>query len=66
MALRDDHMKGGSGYAAATLHNLGYELTEGAAGVPEVRQRRMGSGMPAGGMSKRVTAAGTRSAPSAW
>ena len=26
MALRDDHVKGGSGYAAATLHDLGYEL----------------------------------------
>ena len=51
MALRDDHVKGGSGYAAATLHDLGYELTDGTAGVPEVRQRRMGSGMSAGGMS---------------
>jgi hypothetical protein len=26
MALRDDHVKGGSGYAAATLHDLGYEI----------------------------------------
>ena len=51
MALRDDHVKGGSGYAAATLHDLGYELTDGTAGVPEVRQRRMGSGMSAGGTS---------------
>ena len=44
-------MKGSSGYAAATLHDLGYELTDGTAGVPEVRQRRMGSGTSAGGMS---------------
>ena len=53
MALRDDHVKGGSGYAAATLHDLGYELTDGTAGVPEVRQRsvKQGSGMSAGGMS---------------
>ena len=51
MALRDDHVKGGSGYAAATLHDLGYELTNGAAGVPEVKQHRVGSGMSAGGIS---------------
>ena len=58
MALRDDHVKGGSGYAAATLHDLGYELTDGTAGVPEVRQRRMGSGMSAGGMSAGGMSAG--------
>ena len=58
MALRDDHVKGGSGYAAATLHDLGYELTNGTAGVPEVRQRRMGSGMSAGGMSAGGMSAG--------
>ena len=51
MALKDDHVKGGSGYAAATLHDLGYELTDGTTGAPEVRPRRMGSGMSAGGMS---------------
>ena len=60
MALRDDHVKGGSGYAAATLHDLGYELTDGTAGVPEVRQRRMGSGMSAGGMSAGVYSGGAR------
>ena len=58
MALRDDHVKGGSGYAAATLHDLGYELTDGTAGVPEVRQRKMGSGMSAGGMSAGGMSAG--------
>jgi hypothetical protein len=62
MALRDDHVKGGSGYAAATLHDLGYELTDGTAGVPEVRQRRMGSGMSAGGMSAGGMSAGGMSA----
>ena len=51
MALRDDHVKGGSGYAAATLRDLGYEVTDGTAGVSEVRERRTGSGMSAGGMS---------------
>jgi hypothetical protein len=65
MALRDDHVKGGSGYAAATLHDLGYEMTDGTAGVPEVRQRRVGSGVSAGGvcaggMSAGATAAGVR------
>ena len=62
MALRDDHVKGGSGYAAATLHDLGYEVTDGTAGVPEVRQRRMGSGMSAGGYSAGGMSAGGMSA----
>jgi hypothetical protein len=63
MALRDDHVKGGSGYAAATLHDLGYEVTDGTAGVPEVRQRRMGSGMSAGGMSAGGYSGGAASSP---
>jgi len=62
MALRDDHVKGGSGYAAASLHDLGYELTDGTAGVPEVKQRRVGSGMSAGGMSAGGMSAGGMSA----
>ena len=62
MALKDDHVKGGSGYAAATLHDLGYELTDGTAGVPEVRERRTGSGMSAGGMSAGGMSAGGMSA----
>ena len=62
MALRDDHVKGGSGYAAATLHDLGYEVTDGTAGVPEVRERRTGSGMSAGGMSAGGVSAGGMSA----
>ena len=59
MALKDDHVKGGSGYAAATLHDLGYELTDGTTGAPEVRPRRMGSGMSAGGMSAGGMSAGS-------
>ena len=39
-------------------HDLGYELTDRTAGVPEVRQRTMGSGMSAGGMSAGGMSAG--------
>ena len=42
MALRHDNVHGGSGTAAATLHDLGYEQTNGVAGSgePEVKPRR--------------------------
>ena len=42
MALRHDNVHGGGGTAPATLHDLGYEQTNGVtgSGEPEVKPRR--------------------------
>ena len=42
MALRDPNIEGGSGYAAATLRDMGYEPTIGTvgSGEPVVKRKR--------------------------
>lgn len=59
MTLRDPTVTGGSGYAAATVQDLGYEATLGA--TPKKRGRKSkvtGEGMSAGGMSAGGASAG--------
>ena len=64
VAKYPDHVEGGSGYAAATIQDLGYEPTQGAtsatrrsrarrqaAAEPEVPSDVVGEGLEAGGVS---------------
>ena len=64
VAKYPDHVEGGSGYAAATIQDLGYEPTQGAtsatrrsrarrqaAAKPEVPSDVVGEGLEAGGVS---------------
>ena len=57
MALMKEDVVGGNGTVAATLHDLGYEVTNGTHGESEVRPRR-GKGLSAGGLSAGGVSAG--------
>ena len=57
MALMKEDVVGGNGTVAATLHDLGYEVTNGTNGESEVRPRR-GKGLSAGGVSAGGVSAG--------
>ena len=51
MALRETNVMGGSGTAAATLQDLGFEQMNGTHGVPEVRPLRKKRATTGGGVS---------------
>jgi len=63
MALMKEDVVGGNGTVAATLHDLGYELTNGTHGETTVNQKRSrGGGVSAGGVSAGGVSAGGVSA----
>ena len=71
MTMRDDTITGGSGFAAASAHDLGFEPTDGntplTGGAKRGRKKKIsdgavGSGMSAGGMSAGGMSAGGMSA----
>ena len=67
MSLRHPDIVGGSGYAAATVGDLGYEPTMGAEGSakPKRASKKKGEGIAAAGMGAGLAAAGLAAAGAA-
>ena len=67
MTLKHPDVVGGSGYAAATLGDLGYEPTMGAEGAakPKRARKKKGEGLAAAGVGAGLAAAGMAAAGTA-